>query len=259
MLHDEMTGSGDGSATRKVHNDGRLTCVITSNGRLHDSLHPLSNDRLVIRAEKVHLVLLVLNAESVLARVHILVHSDPVPDDVDVALDLRLLKRGGGSAPARPLRFQHAYRWTLALQAIEMWTFQDEVPVLPTVVPIPTFPHPPTMIRLPYLLENVLARLERARNVLIVVRQGGASSSARVRRCSLPKKVRLLVFHINSLLRRHGNRLAFVHHSARRGRSATRLASAGAVQSWQMERRRGILLRNNVIPTITVTTRMSSE
>ncbi len=39
-----------------------------------------------------HFVLLVFDPESILARIEILVNGDPVPNDVDVPFDLRLLR-----------------------------------------------------------------------------------------------------------------------------------------------------------------------
>lgn len=67
------------------------TCIISANGSLHDGLHPVSNNRLLVRAEKVHLIVVVLDPESVSARIHVFVDSDFVTQNVDITLDLGLL------------------------------------------------------------------------------------------------------------------------------------------------------------------------
>ena len=70
----------------------KRTSVITANRRLHERLHPLPHRKLLIRAEVVRLLEIVDQPKPILAWVDVLIDDDLVPDDVDVALDFRLLQ-----------------------------------------------------------------------------------------------------------------------------------------------------------------------
>ena len=69
------------------------TRVVSADGGFHDRLHPLTHGGLFVVTEKVRLVCLVDDPESITARVNVLVRNDLVPYDVDISLDLRFLHR----------------------------------------------------------------------------------------------------------------------------------------------------------------------
>lgn len=68
-----------------------LTTVVSVDGGLHEGLHPVPDQVLLLQTEKVRRLLLVDDAEAVRARVGILVRDDLVALHVDVALELGIL------------------------------------------------------------------------------------------------------------------------------------------------------------------------
>jgi hypothetical protein len=68
-----------------------LTGIIPPNSRFHDSLHPLSNDSLFVRAEEVRFVSLMYYLESIASGVGVLVRNNLVTQDVDITLDFCFL------------------------------------------------------------------------------------------------------------------------------------------------------------------------
>lgn len=67
------------------------TTVVSVDGGLHEGLHPVPDQVLLLQTEKVRRLLLVDDAEAVRARVGILVRDDLVALHVDVALELGIL------------------------------------------------------------------------------------------------------------------------------------------------------------------------
>lgn len=63
------------------------TCVVTTNGRFHERLHPFANDDLLVRAEVVRLVCVVDQTKTVFSGIDILVDDDLVTQNVDVSFD----------------------------------------------------------------------------------------------------------------------------------------------------------------------------
>ena len=69
------------------------TRVVSADRSFHDGLHPLTDGGLFVVTEKVRLVCLMDDPESITARVDVLVRNDLVPYDIDISLDLRFLHR----------------------------------------------------------------------------------------------------------------------------------------------------------------------
>lgn len=95
MLQDETTAPAKENRheTRPIHKFQEvLTRVIPANSSLHDRLHPLPDNSLFGRAEKVRLVGVVYNSEAISSRISILIGKNLVPNDVDISLDLRFLQ-----------------------------------------------------------------------------------------------------------------------------------------------------------------------
>lgn len=69
-----------------------LTGIISSNGSLHQSLHPLTNNHLLVRAKIMCLFCVVDQTETIATRIYILIDDDLVASNVDIALDLRQLQ-----------------------------------------------------------------------------------------------------------------------------------------------------------------------
>lgn len=90
ILHDEMTGSTERKKVNKIKDEGlagQHTRVISINCSLHDRLHPLANDRLLIRTEEVRwFVMVMVNSESITTRIQSFVHGHFVPINVEVSL-----------------------------------------------------------------------------------------------------------------------------------------------------------------------------
>lgn len=128
------------------------TSVVPSNSSLHNRLHPIPNDSLLVRAEILRLVMLVVDPEPISAGVHILVHCDFIPSNIGVSFDLRLLKgmRYHQRLPAHEKTETYSLAGTL--QAVHVMAFQHEIPQFPGIIPISLFPHPAGMIRLADLL-----------------------------------------------------------------------------------------------------------
>lgn len=171
------------------HGAKKLTGIIPTNRRLHNSLHPVPQNRLLIRAEKVGLIVVVVDTEPISSRVHVLVHGDLVPNDIDIPLDLRLLKVSSVNSDTEQAKSTN--RRTSTLQAIHMLPLEDEVPVLPRIVPVPPLAHVPHMIRLTNLLEDTLPRLEWRKSIhnlghiLPSNRRGSSTGPGAMRRRSL--------------------------------------------------------------------------
>lgn len=91
MLQDETTGPA--STVSPAHGDEItiLTGIVSANGGLHDGLHPLTDDCLLFRAEVVSLVVVVVDTETVAARIESFVYCHSVSMDVNVALQTGLL------------------------------------------------------------------------------------------------------------------------------------------------------------------------
>ena len=92
MLTDETTGSAiddqDTSSTRKKQ---RRTGVIATDSSLHDGLHPVADDRLLLGAEVVRLVVVMNDLEAIPAGINVLIRNNFVANEMDVCLELRLL------------------------------------------------------------------------------------------------------------------------------------------------------------------------
>ena len=71
-----------------------LTGIIPSNGRLHDSLHPLSDDTFLVRAEEVRPLGVMDNLKSITPGLSIFVRDHFVSGNVDVTLDFCFLFQG---------------------------------------------------------------------------------------------------------------------------------------------------------------------
>jgi hypothetical protein len=94
MLHEEMTGPGDARCQNaKKKRRQIVTCVVPTDRSLHNGLHPIPHDSFLVRRKVVRLVVIVIDAETVLARVDVLVDGDLVADDMNVPFYLRELPK----------------------------------------------------------------------------------------------------------------------------------------------------------------------
>ena len=69
------------------------TCIVSVNGSLHKGFHPLADNDLLVGTKIMRLVVLVHNPETVTAWINIFIGNDPIPNDIDVAFDSRLLSK----------------------------------------------------------------------------------------------------------------------------------------------------------------------
>lgn len=69
-----------------------LTSIVTADSGFHKGLHPLSDDDMLIMTEIMRLVRVMNNTETVTTRVSIFVSYDLIADNVNITLDLRLLR-----------------------------------------------------------------------------------------------------------------------------------------------------------------------
>lgn len=71
-----------------------LTREVSTDSRLHQGLHPFSNDELFIVAEVMRLVGVMYESEPIPARVNVFIGNYSIAKDIDIAFDLRFLQHG---------------------------------------------------------------------------------------------------------------------------------------------------------------------
>ena len=68
------------------------TGIIPQNRSFHDSLHPITNNTLLLRAKIMCLVMVMIDPEPISSRVNILINCDFISNDVDISLDSSFLQ-----------------------------------------------------------------------------------------------------------------------------------------------------------------------
>jgi hypothetical protein len=121
ILQDDTTGSVNGFNRPAPSQERKRTSVIPSNRRLHYGFHPISNDGLVFRAEKVRLVVVVVDSEPITTRIHVFVHCNLVTYDIDITFYFRLLISATFTiqhSHSHPSLRKSTYRLAVTFQAI---------------------------------------------------------------------------------------------------------------------------------------------
>lgn len=109
ILQDDTTGSEKTYlSTNHYEKDKQAhTGEVSVNRSLHESLHPFSNDHLLLRAEEMRRLAVVNNPESIFSRIRVLVRNYFIPLHFDVSFNFRLLYTPHPSAHL--LRTAHAW------------------------------------------------------------------------------------------------------------------------------------------------------
>ena len=89
ILHDDTTGSREILKIRKLKTYIKKvihTGIIPQNRGLHDSLHPISNNTLLLRAEVMRLITIVVNPETVSSGINTLINCNFISDNMNISL-----------------------------------------------------------------------------------------------------------------------------------------------------------------------------